>query len=316
MKGLLKKILLGDTEITEYATVTVAGEIKERVFLESGKSAIDISTIHWLLCLEPFVFGVWLTKEEQIIDLREAAGFSMYFSDSPVDDFKIAKRNALAIITLEYLDKIDEALGTLYLLKLRKCKIYHVSFLKAFLLYYKYYNNPKFSFKKYKSLIAAYSYPRRVRIISFTQDDYFNIFPMDLLGEIPQSGRHVFGLSNTNVALSKIIQTKKIVVSEVPYIYKDTIYALGKHHGGAPSSPDSLPFKIKPTENFRFGIPEWADSYKEIQILTTKNLGSHMLLWGEILYEKKIRESPGNLYHLHFLLQYHQKLKGTDYPIV
>ena len=61
---------------------------------------------------------------------------------------KIAKRNALAIITLEYLDKIDEALGTLYLLKLRKGKIYHVSFLKAFVLYYKYYNNPKFSFKK------------------------------------------------------------------------------------------------------------------------------------------------------------------------
>jgi len=108
MKKLLRKILRGDTEISEYSTVTVAGEIKERVFLESGKSAIDISTIHWLLCLEPFVFGVWLTKEEQIIELREAAGFSMYFSDSPVDDFKIAKRNALAIITLEYLMAVIE----------------------------------------------------------------------------------------------------------------------------------------------------------------------------------------------------------------
>ena len=91
---------------------------------------------------------------------------------------------------------------------------------------------------------------------------------------------------------------------------------MGKHHGGAPPSPDLLPFKVEPTENFRFEIPEWADSYKEIQILKTKNLGSHMLLWGEILHEKKLRESSGNLYHIHFLLYYHQKLKAADYPLV
>ena len=316
MKKLLRKILLGDTEISEYSTVTVAGEIKERVFLESGKFAIDISTIHWLLCLEPIVFGVWLRKDEHMIALNERAGFSMYFTDSPVDDFKIAKRSAVATITLNYFDKIDETRGTLYLLKLKKSKIHHVSFLKTFILYYKYYKKPKFSFQKYKSLIAAYSYPRRVRIISFKQDDYFNIFPMDLLGEIPQSGKHVFGLRHTNVALSKIIQARKIVVSEVPYVYKDSIYELGKHHGGAPPSPESLPFKVEPTENFRFEIPEWADSYKEVQILKTKNLGSHMLLWGEILHEKKLRESSGNLYHIHFLLYYHQKLKAADYPLV
>ena len=136
-------------------------------------------------------------------------------------DFKIAKRNAVAIITLDYFDKIEEADGTLYLLKLGESKIYHVNFIKTFLLFYKYYKKPKFSFEKYKSLIAAYSYPRRVRIISFKQDDYFNIFPMDLLGEIPQSGKYVFGLRHTNVALAKIIETKKIVVSEVPYIYKE-----------------------------------------------------------------------------------------------
>src|SRR6185436_18484528 len=97
-------------------------------------------------------------------------------------------------------------------------KIYHVNFFKTFLLFFKYYKKPKYSFGKYKSLIAAYSYPRRVRIISFKQDDYFNIFPMDLLGEIPQSGKYIFGLRHTNVALAKIIHARKMVVSEVPYV--------------------------------------------------------------------------------------------------
>ena len=316
MKSLFRKILFGDTEIREYSTVTISGGVKETVFLESGKLTLNVSKIHWLLCLEPIVVGVWLKKDQHTIVLNRKTKCSIYFSVSPADDFKIAKSNAAAIITLDFFDKIEEVDGALYLLKLRESKIYHVSFLKTFLLFFKYYKKPKFSFAKYKSLIAVYSYPRRVRIISFKQEDYFNIFPMDLLGEIPQSGKYVFGLRHTNVALAKIIETKKIVASEVPYIFKEIIYELGKHHGGNPPSEDSLPFKTKQTENFGFPIPEWADSYKEIEILKTKNLGSHMLLWGEIVNEKTLKPSPGNLYHTHFLLYYHQKLKGSDYPLV
>jgi hypothetical protein len=315
MKSLLKKILLGDTMISEYSTITIMDEVKENLVLETREFSIDISEIHWLLCLDPVVFGVWLIKDEHKAPPAAKSEYRMYFKDSAGDNFKISKRNAVAEIVLDYFDKIEETAGTLYLLKLRESKIYHVNVFKTFLLFYKYYKKPKWPFKKYKSLVAAYSYPRRVRIISFKQEDYFNIFPMDLLGPIPGSGKYVFGLRHTNVALAKIIETKKIVVSEVPYIYKDTIYELGKHHSGAPLSPDSLPFKVKQTENFQFFIPEWADSYKEIQIVKTKNLGSHMLLWGEIVNEKILRESSGNLYHIHFLLYYHQKLKGANYPL-
>ena len=315
MKSLFRKAVFGDIAIKEYSTVSIAGEIKESVFLETRGSVIDISKLHWLLCLEPIVFGVWLNKAD-VISIGAATKFRMYIAESSGDDFKIAKGNALAIITLGYLDKIEEIDGTLYLLQLLKSKICHLSFFKTFLLFFKYYKKPKLSFKKYKSLIAAYSYPRRVRIISFQQGDYFNIFPMDLLGEIPHSGKYVFGLRHTNVAFPKIIESKKIVVSEVPYIYKDTIYNLGKHHSSGPPSPDALPFQLQQTENFKFFIPEWADSYKEIQILKTKKLGSHILLWGHILHEKDLRGSTGNLYHIHFLLYYHQKLKGTGYPEV
>ncbi|MEP6950891.1 MAG: hypothetical protein ABI863_16515 [Ginsengibacter sp.] len=316
MKSLIRKILLGDTEIKEYSTITIEGQIKESVFLETGNFTIDVSKIHWLLCLEPIVFGIWLNNDGHKIFLGDETKYQLYFSGSPGNDFKIAKRNAVAIITLDYFDKIEEANGTLYLLKLTHCKIHHVSFLKTWLLFFKYYKKPKLSFEKYKSLVAAYSYPRRVRIISFKLDDYFNIFPMDLLGEIPASGKYVFGLRHTNATLSKIIETKKIVVSEVPYVYKDIIYELGRHHGSAPPSPGSLPFKIMQTESFGFLIPEWADGYKEIQILKTKDLGSHMLLWGEIINGKTLKQSSGNLYHIHFLLYYYQKLKRVDYPVV
>ena len=211
MKGLIRKILLGDIKVTEYSTVTIENEIKERVFFENGDAAVDISTFHWLLCLEPIVFGVWLGQDQRKMIFDEKRSCKIFFSDSKYLDFKSARANALAIICLDYFDKIDDAEGTLYLLKLRRTKIYHLNIFKTFLLFNKYYRKPKFTFEKYKSLVAAYSYPRRVRIISFRQDDYFNIFPMDLLGEIPQSGKYVFGLRHTNAALAKIIEKKKIV---------------------------------------------------------------------------------------------------------
>lgn len=106
------------------------------------------------------------------------------------------------------------------------------------------------------------------------------------------------------------------MVSEVPFIYKDVIYKLGKHHGSSPPSLESLPFETKCSESFRFPVPDWADSYKEIKILKTINLGTHMLLWGEIKNEKELKESTGNLYHIHFFQYYHQKLKRMGYPLV
>jgi hypothetical protein len=315
MKKLLRKILLGDIEVEEYSKITITGEIKESVFIEIENIGVDISKTHWLLCLEPIVFGVWLKKNEHKIAPDEKERCKIYFSVSTNSDFRIARKKAVAVIGVDYFDKIEDDIGTLYLLKLRESRIYHISFFKTVLLFNKYYKKPKFSFEKYKSLIAAYSYPRKVRIISFKQDDYFNIFPMDLLGEIPQSGKYVFGLRHTNVALAKIIETKKIVVSEASHIYKNTIYELGRHHSGAPPSIDALPFKTRRTESFGFFIPEWADNYKEIKILKTKNLGSHMLLWGEIINEKTLKQPSDNLYHIHFLLYYHHKLKRQEYRL-
>lgn len=315
MKNLIRKILLGDVEVKEFSTITIKDEIEERVFLEIADYAIDVSNTHWLLCLEPIVFGVWLKKNESKITFKYKAGCKMYFSVLTNSDFRIARKNSVAIIGLDYFDEIDDTKGTLYLLKFKESKIYHVNFFKTYLLFTKYYKKPKFPFEKYKALIAAYSYPRKVRIISFKQDDYFNIFPMDLLGEIFISGKYVFGLRHTNVALAKIIETKKIVVSEVSHIYKKSIYELGKHHSGVPPSLDTLPFKIKQTEGFGFYIPEWADSYKEITILKTKNLGSHMMLWGEIVHEKILKQPSDNLYHIHFLLYYYQKLKKQEYHL-
>ncbi|MEO8764211.1 MAG: hypothetical protein ABI416_07985 [Ginsengibacter sp.] len=316
MKRFFRKILLGDSRIEEYSTITAANGVRENVFFTTGKFNANISQSHWLLSLDPIVLGVWLKKDKEKVTINAKAKSRIYFCTSAAENFAIARKNAIAVSKVIYLDKIEDTEGALYLLKVVHSRIFHVNIIKTRVFFFKYYKKPQWPFAKYKSLIAAYSFPRKVRIVSFKLDDYFNIFPMDLLGEIPRTNKYVFGLRHTNITLPKIIEFQKIVVSEVPYIYKDTIYALGKHHGGQPLSIDALPFEVTETGNFGFFIPQWADSYKEIRILKTINLGSHMLLWGEVLTEKILQPSRGNLYHIHFLLYHRQKLKNVTYPLV
>ena len=191
--------------------------------------------------------------------------------------------------------------------------IHQISRLKAYILYFGYYRKPGFSFKKLKSFVSAFSYPRKVRLISFTMDQYYNIFPMDLLGEISKTKYFVFGLSHSNYTLSKIIETKKIVVSEVPSRYKELIYQLGKHHGTNPPALNGLPFKVKQTDLWNFPIPVWVDNYKEIKIIKIVNLGSHMLLWGKIENSITSDGDPNSLFHLHFVQHLFNKKRGSIY---
>jgi hypothetical protein len=314
MKRSIKNILFGDIGISEYSTITIADKIREAVYLKTKNLAINISENHWVLCLNPIVFGIWIEKKEQGEEINNNASLKIYFCSSA--DEKRIKQNAVAIVTLDLLDKIEETNGTLFLMKLKSSKIYHTSFFKTFILFYKYYKKPSLSFRQFKALVSAYSYPRKVRVISFKKDDYYNIFPMDLVGEIAACNKYIFGLRHTNITLEKIIETKKILASEVSFKQKDIIYQLGKHHGAWPPSILSLPFKTMLSRQFKFYVPEWAESYKEIKIIKTINLGSHMLLWGEVVNEEKLKEHSSNLYHVHFLQYFHQHAHGFNYPLV
>ena len=141
------------------------------------------------------------------------------------------------------------------------CSIRHINPLKVQLLYWKFFRKPDISFEKLKAIAAAYSYPRRVRIISFRENaDYNYVFPMDLLADIRQSGIFLLGMRHSNQVLTKITTTNRIVVSEVPAEYKPVIYKLGRNHSASPPPLDELPFRTLPSQEFGFYIPEWAES--------------------------------------------------------
>jgi hypothetical protein len=208
---------------------------------------------------------------------------------------------------------MEEQNGILLLAKADSCKLFHRSLMETFFLYFSYYRAQGFSFEKFRSCVSAFSYPRKVRLVSFQNEGYYNIFPMDFIGKLGGTNQFIFGLRHTNLALEKIIKLKKLVVSEVPARRKKEIYHLGSHHSSSPPLLDELPFKTYPSKNFGFPVPSWTESYHEVEITRTLNLGSHMLLLGESRFEERKTGEQGHLYHVHFLLSLYQQRKGTAY---
>ena len=303
---------MGDATFTAYSKITAEGKLQQKAWLKNDRVVYEISTTHFLLCIEPIVFGVWLPFLEGSQNINKAEPFVIYLGGRyNGTEFQRAE----AKMFVQPLEILEEPGGSLILLKLLKSRIYHLNWLKRYLLFYRYYRDRTMPYLRFKSFVCGYSYPRRVRVVCFKQGDYYNIFPMDLLGDLHDEGRYVFGLRHSNIALQKIISAGKIVVCEFSCQYKDIVYELGKHHSGSPPCLESLAFQTFPSKSFGFPVPAWVDSYTEVKISKTINLGSHMLLWGhrvdEVVFEKPSRP----LYLVHFLHYLHHQHSVPDYKL-
>jgi hypothetical protein len=71
MKNLLRKMILGDLEIKDYATITTKEDNIEKVCQRYQGHWFDITQIHWPLALDPFVFGIWIEKDGPLSSLNE-----------------------------------------------------------------------------------------------------------------------------------------------------------------------------------------------------------------------------------------------------
>ncbi len=306
MRRILKKLFYKNVSVVEYSGITIRDTIQEKVYLKINNQLIDVSAYHWVLCLQPLIFGVWISKQDGNRDISINKPFSLLFRESNPS-------KKLADVSLSLFNIIEEQNGKLLLLKAEKSKIWHTTVFETILLYLFFYRKPGFNFKKFKLYVSAFSYPRQVRMVSFQNKDYYNIFPMDLAGPVAGANYYVFGLRHTSKALKEIINEKKLVVSEVPSDYKKIIYELGSHHSSTPPPLNQLPFQAILSKHFCFPVPKWAEKYNEIRIVHTMNLGSHMMLWGQSENEEIINPQKSNLYHIHFLLSLIKKRASPDY---
>ncbi len=291
MNSLIRKLFFKDKKIkTFFITRLNESEIEEKVFLRAGKYNIDITRHHSMICLDPFCVAAWLSADE----------VSLPDSESVKIEFK--KGNKLnASIAVSLTGKIVTTKGVLILYEVEKVKNHQLNTLHRLVLFAYLLRSKKNTYHSRKVISALYSYPRSIIIVSYKDDSYYNIFPMDIHGYIQEDDLYIFGLRTTNVTLNKILEAKKVVVCDTDTVDIDIVYALGKHSSTSPTAIEALPFRISESELFKFPVPDFTGSYKEIEIIQHKKMGYHMLMVGKVLNYKKIKEGSRSLYHVGFL---------------
>ena len=291
MKQFFKRLLFGNQPARQYLTLSIYEEdIQEKAFLHiNDKIRIEVTKYQFVLCQKPFIIGIWIQGFKEF----NSSKFALNITDSE-------ERN-LVKLKLKVIQSFFFETGSFVMFRLTHSAFYFIAWLhQKLLVSYFYFNKQnKVSFSELNSFCAAYTFPRKVILTCFGQSNDYNLFPMDLQGYVDDASLYILGLRNTNVTLQKILSEKKVVVCDLSASDKEQILKLGNHHSRTPPSPEVLPFNFKKTAVFQTPVPDIAKSYKEIQITTSMNMGSHTIMIGKVINQTENQDKFPGLYHLH-----------------
>lgn len=300
--SLIRKLLFKDARITTFGiTRLTAEQIKEHVFLKKDKHLIDITRHHGMICLDPFCISVWLRNNET--DQFDTQTATIQF---------IVEGKINAEISVSLIEKIPTENGALLLYKVGKVKNHQLSILHRQALFRYFLRSKKNTYHHRRVISALYSYPRNIIIVSYKDDEYYNIFPMDIQNYIAEEKLYLLGLRTTNLTLNKILGAKKVLVCDTNTAGIDTVYMLGKHPSADPTKIKDLPFTVGESEKFGFYVPDFTGSYKEIEITANRKMGYHMLMMGKVVNEKKLKPESSSLYHVGFLQLQKSRYKNIE----
>jgi len=289
MNKLLRKLLLGYSNPQKYPANRIKdAEIKERVILYDGGNGTDITANHSIVCEKPFCIAIFFSKRQQTDELQNI-------------EIRVQRGNKMvAKLHLSLKDSIDEQQTSILIYEIEAAKNYQLSNIRQYFLMRYFLREKKLNPKEGKIYAALYSYPREVVIISYEEEGYYNLFPMDFRRYHAEDNLYVFGLRSTNITLAKILQSGKLVACNTDAAKLQDIYYLGKHHSSAPPQKKEMPFEIGESELYKFPIPAFSASYKEVEIVNSKNIGSHVLMIGKVVNTKELRPAEASVYHIHF----------------
>jgi len=162
-----------------------------------------------------------------------------------------------------------------------------------------------------RHLMICYIRPRPVVLVSVSAPGHFNIFPMDLIGQI---GIHaILALRSTNISIPIMRQEKRVVLSSLPAEMKTAAYALGEHHKVPLQDPSALPFATRPSPIL--GIASVAKSLRiqELHIRHSEEIGSHTIFVADIMSDEPLAPGP-QLHHISGFYDVYRHRRGRAYP--
>src|SRR5580658_3631243 len=166
MKAFIKKILFkGISQKPFFGVRIFNGRIEEKVFLEDGVFELDVSLRHNIVCENPFCVAIWISE----------LNLTSFRSDRL--KLKIVKgRKVMSLVKIKLIKKLEQDNGVILIVQIKNVRCFQLDLLHQFILIVFFFSKKRHTYKEAKIYGAAYSYPRKVIVASFRDEEYFNIF--------------------------------------------------------------------------------------------------------------------------------------------
>ncbi len=301
MKSLLKKILLGYTIPNEY--VCLAGKLNQplRVMLSTPNQTAseDVTNHHIFLGYKPLVIGLTAQIGSSLhAYLSGAKKYSLTFEFSANGH----EPERLARVFLHKLvsKKLDDR--EIFLCEgthgwHRFLNPFHQRMHQVWSLLNHKPGNVDLEQNLYSQVIAAYSVPRNISIITVGDDRSINVFPTDLHGSISESF-YAGSLRHEGKACQQVERYGKIVLSAIDASWFKEAYQLGKNHMRETRTAADFDFLRGRSEQIGLPLPESAIRYKELIRLESMDFGIHRIHFYKVVNEKIVSDKPA-LSHIH-----------------
>ncbi|MGA3223348.1 MAG: flavin reductase [Acidobacteriaceae bacterium] len=297
----VRRIFLGKLNQPQQCNVGIDDPQAEvSVWLHGIGAPRDVTFTHSIACAAPFTIciggGVWPS------DRTPGKRFALQFREHANE------KQLLADLTLRQTATILTKGPALHLFQVESCKNYclpkgrlwahylHLAYLQS-----RSNSHIRMSACEAHAMIAAFICPRPVVLVSAVSGNRSNLFPMNLLGNVGD-GYFAFALDSSRLAAPLVAAAGTIALSSIPMEHSEMARQLGKNHKQETISWNQLPFPTRPSTALSIPVPCFASRVIEMQIESTRNLGSHTFFVARVVRDER-RSDGQQFFMIHGIYQ-------------
>ncbi len=150
----------------------------------------------------------------------------------------------------------------------------------------------------YKQVQIAYAVPRMISLITVGNNNFFNLFPTDLHGQIDET-YYIISLRTGGKACKQVEAAGKLLVSQMRCQAFKIVYGLGKNHMQDLKPKENFPFSQALSEEFKLPLPQQTVSYKELLLADSFIHGIHTIMLFKIVFSRQLKAENDTLAHIH-----------------
>jgi hypothetical protein len=115
---------------------------------------------------------------------------------------------------------------------------------------------------------------------------------MNLMGELG-NGFFAFALKDSRRAAHLVERARRIALSSVPLSQAPLAYQLAINHTKECIDWNELPFATKASTTFKIPIPVFTQRVREMEVLKSHNIGSHIFFLARLIHAESFSNSLG-----------------------